>query len=167
MSTSTFGLVMLIAVFAGIGLVGLYNRRKVETFYDHLRTAGFALAPCPVAAPFTYSDMTQSDSYRGELSPGVPIHLILGRRRGTSVVVNGASVVSMEEYISVFLPPPLAARLDEGWGWRWQPDLEARGARPMRVVRPPEGGILMTWRSEHDKPTLLARLAAVRQGLSG
>lgn len=165
MRTSSVGALVLLALMLALLLIGLRNRRAGREFLGYLRAAGFSPGPCPIAAPFTYTDMTQVDSYHGELRSGVPAHVVLGRRRGTSILVNGVPTANMEEYISLYLAPAPAAKLDDAWLQRWHADLDARGARPMRVVRTAEGGVLLTWRSAHEKSTLEARLSAVRQAL--
>ena len=109
MRTSSVGALVLLGLILVIFLVGLRNRRAGKDLLAYLQASGFSPAASPVAAPFTYTDMTQVDAYQGELRSGVPAHVLLGRRRGTAVLVNNVPTASMEDYISLYLPPAAAA----------------------------------------------------------
>ena len=76
-------------------------------------------------------------------------------------MVNGVPMATFEDYIGLYLAPPAAFTLGDAWRQLWQADLNARGPTPLRLVQTPEGGVLLNWRSTHDKPTLEARLADV------
>lgn len=165
MRASSIGAFVLLAIILGIVFVGLRTRRSGKELASYLQESGFAPAPVPIAQPFTYTDMISNACYRGELRAGAPVKLMLARRRGTSVVINKVATAQFEDYIGLYLEPAAAAKIDDAWLQRWQPDLDARGAKPMRVVRTPEGGVLFNWRSDHDRSTVAARLAAVQKAL--
>lgn len=165
MRASSVGAFVLLGLVLGLLFIGLRTRRTGKELVAYLQSSGFVPAPVPIAQPFTYTDMISVENYRGALRPGTPGHVLLARRRGTSVVINKVSTAQMEDYVGIYIEPAAAAGLDEAWLLRWQPDLEARGAKPLRVVRTPEGGVLLNWRSDHDKSTVAARIAAVQKAL--
>lgn len=165
MRTSSIGALLLLGLVLAIFLVGLRNRKAGKELVSYLRAAGFVTSPCPIAQAFTYTDMIRLDCYRGELRSGVTAYVLLAQRRGTSVMVNGVPMATFEDYIGLYVAPLTASTLDDAWRQRWQADLNTRGATPLRVVKTPEGGVLLNWRSTHDKSTLEARLAAVRKVL--
>lgn len=165
MRTSTVGALIFLGLILAIFVVALRNRRAGKDLMNYLREAGFAAARCPIEKPFTYTDMTLVTCYRGELRPGLAAYVLLANRPGTAVMINGAAMPTQEYYLGLYLPQGI--QVTDAWLADWRADLDARGAKPMRVVRTAEGGLLFNWRSPHDKSTLEDRLSAVRKALPG
>lgn len=132
------------------------------------------LAACPLKQPFGYTDMVVVQCYGGSLRPGTEFTLLVGQRRGTSVVTHGVAVAPMEEYLGVYLPAGSAPGPE--WLAEWTAKVTQRGASgsftqgppdalPYRAERTPEGGVVLNWKSAHNAKNLELRLAETVQSL--
>jgi hypothetical protein len=166
MSTSSIGLLILLGVFGFIIYMSMRTQRTIQNLATYIQKSGFAPAQCALESPFPYTDMSSVDCYSGSLTPAVKASLLLGRRRGTSVLINGVPTAQMEDYIGLHLPAAAAGgALNDKFLALFPADPDSRGPKPLRVIRTPDGGVLFNWRGDHDQGTVAARLDLVRKAL--
>jgi hypothetical protein len=161
LSNSNFGLLMLLGVIAFIALMYRTRRRSALELARYLRRNGFARCDDVVPRAFLAEDITNIQLFAGRLSSNVEALLLFGRRRGGTLIINNVPVAEIEEYLAIYLPHPDPAPGDD-WIAGWDGEPGARGERPQRVMRMPEGGILFNWRCPINRVNIATRLDKIR-----
>lgn len=169
------GGIILLGVLGLIVVLAMRTRSGANDFQSAIGARSLRpLSSCPLKKPFLYDDMTVVQCYGGSLRPGVEFTLLVGRRRGTSVVVHGVATVQSEEYLGVYLPAGSVP--GPGWLAGWTAKVAQRGASetflhgppdalPCRAESTPEGGVVVNWKTAHSAKNLELRLAETVQSL--
>jgi hypothetical protein len=169
------GGIILLFVLGLILILAWRTRSGVHDFQSAIAARSLRpLATCPLKQPFGYTDMAVVQCYGGSLRAGTEFTLLVGQRRGSSVVTHGVAVAQMEEYLGVYLPAGSVP--GPGWLAEWTAKVAQRGASgsftegppdalPYRAESTPEGGVVVNWKSAHTPKNLDLRLAETVQSL--
>ena len=119
----------------------------------------------PVAAfsdPNPPEGMHFSSAYDGQLSPGVPMTLLLLRRM-ESVIVQGVSVQNATLYVGAYLPAQ--ADFNANFLRAWQDKALHKRDHVAYATRTADSGFVVVWQGTPARKNVEARLAELSQSV--